>query len=86
MYLDVKLDEIPIFIRKDSMLIIGNAANNVDSLDNRELDVIAFVENKAEYIYYDDDGISFDYQKGNYSKVTIKIEKIRNDYNIDVEK
>jgi alpha-glucosidase len=85
MYLDVKLDEIPIFIKKDSMLIIGNAANNVDSLDNRELDVIAFVENKAEYIYYDDDGISFDYQKGNYSKVTIKIEKIRNDYNIDVE-
>jgi alpha-glucosidase len=26
MYLDVKLDEIPIFIKKDSMLIIGNAA------------------------------------------------------------
>lgn len=85
MYLDVELDEIPIFIRKDNILVIGNTASNVDSLDNRELNVIAFVENKAEYIYYDDDGISFDYKKGNYSKITIKIEKTKNDYNIDVK-
>lgn len=85
MYLDVDIDEVPIFIRKNSMLVIGNPAKNIDSLDNRELNVIAFVEDTAEYIYYDDDGVSFDYKKGKYLNMIIKIKKIKDDYKIDVK-
>jgi alpha-glucosidase len=85
MYLDVDIDEVPIFIRKNSMLVIGNPAKNIDSLDNRELNVIAFVEGTAEYTYYDDDGVSFDYKKGKYLNMEIRIKKIKDDYKIDVK-
>ncbi|MCQ6963927.1 hypothetical protein PV02_12775, partial [Methanolobus chelungpuianus] len=61
-YLDIDIDEIPIFIRKNKVLVLGKHANTVDDIDNEELVVIAFVEDKASYTYYDDDGRTLDYR------------------------
>ncbi|QEK11511.1 DUF5110 domain-containing protein [Crassaminicella thermophila] len=85
MYLDVSFREVPIFIRKNKMLVLGKASKNVESLDNEELYVIAFVTDKAKYIYYDDDGKSYDYKKGNYSEIFIEIEKSDKDYHIRID-
>lgn len=84
-YLNIDIDEIPIFIRKNRVLVLGKHANTVDNIDNQELVVIAFVEDKASYTYYDDDGKSLDYRDGIYSKLIIEIEKRENDYNINVK-
>ena len=84
-YLDIDIDEIPIFIRKNKVLVLGKHANTVDDIDNEELVVIAFAEDKASYTYYDDDGRSLDYRDGIYSKIIIEIEKREDDYQINVE-
>ncbi|MCT4606904.1 MAG: DUF5110 domain-containing protein [Marinisporobacter sp.] len=85
LYLEVDLKETPIFIRKNKMLVLGESANNVENMDNRELYVIAFVTEKAKYSYYDDDGKSYDYKKGKYSEIIIEIEKTNEEYDIKVD-
>ncbi|WP_315118227.1 TIM-barrel domain-containing protein [uncultured Clostridium sp.] len=84
-YLDVDFDEIPLFIRKNKILILGKSSHNVESLDSTELNVIAFVESEANYIYYDDDGNSYDFKEGKYSEIIICIRKNNEDYEIEVE-
>lgn len=84
-YIDVELEEIPVFLRKNKMLPIGNHGPNVEKLNNKELNIIAFVENKAEYTFYDDDGKTFDYKNGNYTEILIRIEKRDKDYAITIE-
>lgn len=85
-YLDVDIDETPIFIRKNKMLVIGNHAQNVDSIDNRELNIIAFFNDRAEYIYYEDDGKTYDYKRGKYGEISIEIKKNEINYIINVVK
>lgn len=83
-YIDAGLDETPIFIRKNRILVIGRHAKNIDSLDNTELRIIAFVADKAEYTLYDDDGCTYDYRKGIYSEIHIIIEKKRNGFDVGI--
>ncbi|QZY56160.1 TIM-barrel domain-containing protein [Crassaminicella profunda] len=85
MYLDVDFREIPIFIRKNKMLVLGKSANNVESIENDELHVIAFVTDQAKYSYYDDDGKSYDYKEGKYSEIVIEIEKKNEEYHIKID-
>jgi alpha-glucosidase len=84
-YLDVDFREIPICIRKNKMLVLGKSANNVESIENDEVHVIAFVTNEAKYSYYDDDGKSYDYKEGKYSEIVIEIEKKNEEYHIKID-
>lgn len=84
-FIEVDIDEIPIFIRKNKMLILGKHASRVEDLENEELNIIAFIEDKATYTYYDDDGKSYDFAKGIYSEIIIDIEKADGDYKINIE-
>lgn len=85
MYLEAGLDETPVFIRKNKMLVLGNPAKNVDSMRKEELSVIAFVDDKASYRYYDDDGKSFEYKNGGYSEIFIEIQKTGHDFEVCVK-
>ncbi|WIF94911.1 TIM-barrel domain-containing protein [Caminicella sporogenes] len=84
-YINVELDEIPIFIRKDKMIIIGKHGKNVESIKNTKLDVLAFIENKCLYVYYDDDGKTCDYKDGKYDEIHIYIEKVKDDFKIEID-
>lgn len=85
MYLEAGLEEIPVFIRKNRMLIMGRSASNVDSLAGDELFVTAYVEDKASCRYYDDDGSTLEYQRGGYSEILIDIMKEAEDFKIDIK-
>ncbi|KEI12221.1 alpha-glucosidase [Clostridium novyi B str. ATCC 27606] len=84
-YLDVDIDEVPVFIRKNKMIVIGKPSKNVDCLENKELDIVAFVTDKAEYRYYDDDGKTYDFENGSYSEMVITITRNKKDYDIDIK-
>jgi alpha-glucosidase len=84
-YINVELQEVPIFIRKNKIIVLGKHSRNVETLNNDQLTVIAFVEDKAQYVYYDDDGTSMDYSKGKYNQVLIYIEKQHEEYIINVD-
>lgn len=83
-YLNIAIDEIPVFIRKNKIIPFGKHGLNVDVIKNEELTFIAFVDDKAEYNFYDDDGVSFDYKNGIYSEIKIQIEKYNTEYKITV--
>ncbi len=84
-YIDVDLKEIPIFIRKNKMIVKTEAALNVEKIEDKQLNIIAFVEDKAKYLYYDDDGKTYDFKKGRFSTIAIEIEKVEDDFKISVE-
>lgn len=81
-YIDVAIDELAMFIRKNKMFILGDSAQSTEKLNNEELTVIAYVSDKAEYTLYYDDGISKD-AKG--SNIEISIEFDGENYEINVE-
>lgn len=82
-YIEANLDEFVFFIRKDRMLLLGESAKNVESLENKELNIIAFVDNKASYELYDDDGISREYINGSFNKLNIDINRSKENVNIE---
>jgi alpha-glucosidase len=84
-YIEAGLDEIPIFIRKNRMLVIGRHAKNIQGLNNEEIKVIAFVEDKSEYVLYDDDGSTNGYKEGKYSEISIFIEKTERSFDISIK-
>ncbi|WP_125152340.1 TIM-barrel domain-containing protein [Clostridium rectalis] len=82
-YINVPLKSTPIFIRKNKALILGEHNSCVDKLKNQSLDVIAFMDKEASYIYYDDDGITKEYKHKDY-ELKIYIKKVEDDYKIDI--
>ncbi len=57
----------------------------VEEIDTSELNLIAFVCDEAEYIYYNDDGITKNYKNGEYEELKVKITKAQSDYDVLVE-
>ena len=81
-YINAEINEIMFFIRKDKMIVLGDYAKNVESINNEQLKVIAFVDNKAKYSLYDDDGISKEYIQGSFNNINIEIENNNNGLNV----
>ncbi|EOU1649472.1 MAG: glycoside hydrolase family 31 protein [Clostridium perfringens] len=85
-YVEAKLNEIPIFIRKNKIVTMASKPRKrVEEIDTSELNLIAFVCDEAEYIYYNDDGITKNYKNGEYEELKIKITKAQSDYDVLVE-
>lgn len=82
-YIQADIDEFIFFIRKDKMLVLGDSAKNVESIKNEELNLIAFLEDRANYILYDDDGMSKEYMKGAYNNINIEIKNEDGDINVN---
>ena len=85
-YVEAKLNEVPIFIRKNKIVTMASKPRKrVEEIDTSELNLIAFVCDEAEYIYYNDDGITKNYKNGEYEELKIKITKAQSDYDVLVE-
>lgn len=82
-YIDIDINEFSVFIRKNKMLVLGEPAQSTKDINSETLNIIAFVENEAEYTLYDDDGISNDYKKGINSSIDITISVDRDKHNIN---
>lgn len=59
-YIDVALDEVPLFIKKGHLLPLCESAQSTDALDLQKLSLIGYAEDRASYRLYSDDGISTD--------------------------
>ncbi len=76
-YIQVELEETPLFIRKNSFIPFAAPAMSTEQLDRANLELIGFVENgqTAEYTLYEDDGFSNDYgNPDNYKKIVVSKE------------
>jgi alpha-glucosidase len=58
----------------------------VKDLSLEELNLIVFVDQKAEYTLYDDDGTTKEYRNNKFNLIKLVIEKKNNKYELKVEK
>lgn len=83
-YINYRLEDLKFFIRKNAMIPYVKSCKNLKELDEKNLKILAYVDNEAIYNLYDDDGISYDFIKGKRFSTRIKIIKKENNYEIKV--
>lgn len=76
------LDHLRFYLRPDQMIPLGKACNNVSKLSLETLEVLAYIREGAEHVFYDDDGISL--RDENPQRMTITINPGEKDYDIAV--
>ncbi|WGS64195.1 TIM-barrel domain-containing protein [Marinitoga aeolica] len=86
-YIKAELNEIPIFIKENSLILLNEEEiNYVNEKPIKELTVIGFVTGSAEFTYFDDDGETYNFKNGKYVKINIVVKKTENGYNYEIEK
>ena len=63
-YIDTKLDEVVLFVRKGCCIPIAEPAEYVEQIDTKNMKLYGY--DNSEYLLYDDDGITKEYQNENY--------------------
>jgi len=66
------LDSIPLYVREDSLILLGNDVENTKEKQNI-ITVRSYSNNSKPFALYNDDGVSYDYEKGNYTNVEIQV-------------
>ncbi len=59
-YVEIALNEVPLFIRKDRCIPVADAAEHVTALDTRHMKMLGY--EGSDYELYDDDGVHKDYE------------------------
>lgn len=75
-YISIKapLNRIPIFIREGSIIPLWEPQNFVGEKRQETLEILVY-PGRGEFTYYEDDGISWDYEKGAYNLIKFKIDE-----------
>lgn len=83
-YVPSKLNEVVIFVRKDHMLplaCINEDLRTMNDVDFDDVEWLGFVEHKASYVYYKDDGVTKEYtKKENWETVEKTAEMFKGNY------
>ncbi len=69
---DVSLNEIPVFVRRGSILPKSPVIQYSDELPAQTLTIEVFPGKDARFDLYEDDGITYDCEKGAYSVIPIR--------------
>ena len=59
--MEIALNEVPLFIRSGKCIPLAESAEYVEAVDMEHMTVLGFAG--AEYMLYEDDGVSRNYQK-----------------------
>ena len=84
-FISCKLDEQIFFIKENSIIVLSDPQNYVGEKIITDLKIIAFVTDKASFIYYDDDGESYNYKDGGFVNIGITIEQKEGEFIINYE-
>lgn len=72
-YVEAGLFEMLVFVRPDKILVLTDGGEYADEVDCDHVKALAFVKTKAEYVWYEDDGMGKDYENpNNYGRITIE--------------
>ena len=79
-YVEIALNELVIFVKKNHVLpiaVLGEDMRTTADIADAEYEWIGFVEDAAEYLLYDDDGISKNCNlEENCKKITVRREDL----------
>ncbi|MHB1684423.1 MAG: glycoside hydrolase family 31 protein [Bacilli bacterium] len=77
------LDEIPTFIRAGAIIAQQSPVQHTGQ-SAAELTIHVYLGDAGEYMYYDDDGLSFAYENGSYKAVAFKLSAVDRDSELAV--
>ncbi|MBJ6368786.1 TIM-barrel domain-containing protein [Snuella sedimenti] len=70
------LDNIPLFVKNGSIIPMTETRNRAPRTDEKmDLTIRHYGDIEGQFTLYDDDGVSFDFEKGQFSQVEIKVKK-----------
>ncbi|AQR97328.1 TIM-barrel domain-containing protein [Clostridium saccharoperbutylacetonicum] len=69
----VSLDSIPMFLRGDGIFITNEEVTHITTDKMKSLDILIGGEAERSFKFYDDDGISKDFEKGVYENTEISV-------------
>lgn len=73
-FVDIEPHQVVVFIKKNHMIPLCAPAKNTESLNEKELSMLGYIDGHAEYVLYTDDGFSKDYEnQDNYITITADI-------------
>ena len=73
-----RLDQIPLFVKDGAIIPMLKATKATDQKNNGPLEVRHYGTKENQYILYNDDGESYDYEKGEYAQTELSVERKRN--------
>ena len=66
------VDEIPVFVKGDSLLPLAEPVEFVTPQTQFELTIGVYGAKPAKYFLYEDDGVTFDFEKGQQNRIELK--------------
>lgn len=69
----VDLSSIPIFLRGDGIFVTSDDIHRIQKDTVKNLEILIASQKKTNFVYYDDDGYSRDYEKGIYFQMNIEV-------------
>ena len=83
---EAPMDQIPLFIREGGIIPIEDNQNYVGEKNISQIEFKIFPDKKSVYDLYSDDGISTNYQKGEFSLTKLTVQKSGDGVNISINK
>lgn len=69
----VSLESIPVFAKAGSIIpMAGAEMSNSSQVNDTPLEIRVYTGADAAFVYYEDDGVSMQYTKGNYSRIRME--------------
>jgi alpha-D-xyloside xylohydrolase len=67
--IETKLEQIPLLVKDGAIIPM------ISSIDNTTIEVRYYGTKENTYLLYNDDGVSYNYEKGEYTLTELKVEK-----------
>ena len=71
--IDIPTDQLPIFIKDNSIIPVAVPVEYVDATTVFNITCKVFGSNPSPYTLFEDDGVTFDFEKGKSNKVQLKV-------------
>lgn len=84
-YIEADLKEIPIFIRENHMIVLSEPTKYVGEKNIEKIILTGLITDKGSYTYYEDDGVTNEYKKGNYAEISVNVFKKEGEYEVEAE-
>ena len=78
---------MPLYIKAGSILAMGEKMNYIDEKERDNIKIVSYLDEKTSensYTLYEDDGISYDYQNGNYNLKSFSYKKENNKIEFEI--
>ena len=69
----VTLESIPMFLRGNAIFMTSDDVKHIVFDELKQLDLLISADNDCSFVFYDDDGHTQNYKRGEFSKITINV-------------